>query len=221
MLFLIRSDFVGLQLLISLTSRWSFAKTISRFSGQWNAFDGLQRWHGVNRAKYMQQAVEQQLDRTDQELVYQALKAYFGVLFARKQEQVAEDALKTAQGIEASSRARVDSGMVVDSDLLSARVVTSRCKQELIAAQDGLLLARTQLALALGMPADTAYDPEEAFEERQVPAVTAAELESEALEKRPDLKRVDLERNAQAKSVSIARGALAPRLKLKDSPPTG
>ena len=109
----------------------------SRFSGQWSLFDGMQSWFGVSRAKYMQQAVEQQLDRTDQELVYQAVQAYFGVLLAQRQEQVAEDALKTAQAIEASSRARVESGMVVDSDLLSAQVVTSRRKQELIQTRDG------------------------------------------------------------------------------------
>ena len=198
----------------------------SRFSGQWSLFDGLQSWFGVSRAKYMQQAVEQQLDRTDQELVYQAVQAYFGVLLAQRQEQVAEDALKTAQAIEASSRARVESGMVVDSDLLSAQVVTSRRKQELIQMQDGLALARTQLALALGMPADTAYEPQEALAERRFPTASAAELESKALEKRPDLKRVESERSAQAKTVSMAKGALAPRLNVfgsweTDSPSPG
>ncbi len=189
----------------------------SRFSGQWSLFDGLQSWFGVSRAKYMQQAVEQQLDRTDQELVYQAVQAYFGVLLAQKQEQVAEDALKTAQAIEASSRARVESGMVVDSDLLSAQVVTSRRKQELIQTQDGLALARTQLALALGMSADTAYEPQEALAERQFPAATAAELESKAMEKRPDLKRVESERSAQAKSSIDGQGrtgSAAERLRL-------
>lgn len=184
----------------------------SRFSGQWSLFDGLQSWFGVSRAKYMQQAAEQQLDRTDQELVYQAVQAYFGVLLAQKQEQVAEDALKTAQAIEASSQVRVESGMAVDSDLLSAQVVTSRRKQELIQMRDGLALARAQLALALGMPADTAYEPQEALAERQFPAATATELEMTALEKRPDLKRMESERSAQAKSLSMAKGALAPRL---------
>jgi outer membrane protein TolC len=184
----------------------------SRVSGQWSLFDGLQSWFAVTRAKYMQQAVEQQLDRTDQELVYQAVQAYFGVLLAQRQEQVAEDALKTALAIEASSRARVEGGMVVESDLLSAQVVTSRRKQELIQAQDVLALARVQLALALGMPSDTTYDPQETLQERHFPTATAAELESRALDKRPDLKRVDSERSAQAKSVSMAKGALAPRL---------
>ena len=198
----------------------------SRFSGQWSLFDGLQSWFGVSRAKYMQQAVEQQLDRTDQELVYQAVQAYFGVLLALRQERVAEDALKTAQAIEASSRARVESGMVVDSDLLSAQVVTSRRKQELIYTQNSLALARAQLALALGTPADTAYDPQESLEERQFPTATAAQLESMALEQRPDLKRVESERGAQARTVSMAKGALAPRLNVfgsweTDSPSPG
>ncbi len=198
----------------------------SRFSGQWSLFDGLQSWFGVSRAKYMQQAVNQQLDRTDQELVYLAVQAYFGVLLAQKQEQVAEDALRTAQAVEESSRVRVESGTVVDSDLLSAQVVTSRRKQELIQLQDGLALARTQLALALGMPADTAYEPQEALTERQFPTATPAELEATALEKRSDLKRVEAERGAQAKTVSMAKGALAPRLNVfgsweTDSPSLG
>ncbi len=198
----------------------------SRFSGQWSLFDGLQNWFGVSRAKYMQQAVAQQLDRTDQELVYQAVQAYYGVLLAQKQLQVAEDAVKTAESIEQQSRARVESGMAVDSDWLSAQVVTSRRKQELIQMRNGLALARAQLALALGMPADTAYEPQEALAEREFPAATAAELELKALEKRPDLKRVESERSAQAKSVSMAKGALAPRLNVfgsweTDSPSPG
>jgi outer membrane protein TolC len=86
----------------------------SRFSGQWSLFDGLQSWHGVSRAKYMKQAAEQQLDRSDQELIYQAVQAYYGTLLAQRQVQVAEAGLETAQAIEASSRARVESGMVVE-----------------------------------------------------------------------------------------------------------
>ena len=198
----------------------------SRFVGQWSLFDGLKSWYGVSRARYMQQATEQQLDRTDQELVFQAVAAYYGVLLAQKQVQVAEEALRTAEGIEASSRARVESGMAVDADLLSAQVVTSKRKQELIQAQDHQALARTQLALALGMSADTVYEPQEALTDRNFPATPVTELESEALEKRPDLKRIESERSAQAKNVSMAKGAFAPRLNVfgsweTDSPTPG
>ena len=37
----------------------------------------------MKRAKYTKQAAEQQLDRADQELVYQAVQAYYGALLAQ------------------------------------------------------------------------------------------------------------------------------------------
>ncbi len=198
----------------------------SRFSGQWSLFDGLQSWYGVTRAKYMQQAAEQQLDRTDQELVYRAVEAYNGVLLAQKQVAVAEAGLESARAIEAESRARVESGMAVDSDLLSAQVATASRQQELIEARNALALARSQLALVLGMPSDTLYEPQEIPGEHNFPAITVVDLEQQALAKRPDLKQVESERSAQAKNISMAKGAFAPRLNVygsweTDSPSPG
>ena len=184
----------------------------SRFSGQWSLFDGLQSWYGVKRANLAQQASDQQLDRTDQELVYQVVQAYYGVLLAQKQWEVAQDGVKTAEATEASSRARVESGLAVQSDLLSAQVATASRKQELIQAQNALALARTQLALALGMPSDTEYEPQQSLHDRSLPPAKVQELETQALEQRPDLKRLDLGYEAQSKSITMAKGAFAPRL---------
>jgi len=184
----------------------------SRFFGQWNLFDSTQSWKALDRAKYMNFAAEQQLNRTDQELVYQTVQAYYGVLLAQKQVQVAEDAVKTVEAIEQQSRARVESGVAVDSDLLSAQVQASGRQQELIERRNQLALARTRLALAMGAAADAAYQPQEAPEERALPAADVNQLEKTALEKRPDLKRSEWERSAQEKSVSMAKAAFGPRV---------
>jgi outer membrane protein TolC len=184
----------------------------SRFSGQWNLFDGLQSWYGVARARYMKQAADQQLDRADQELVYQTVQAYYGALLAQRQVHVAEAGLETAQAIEASSRARVESGMVVESDLLSAQVATASRKQELIAAENALSVSQTQLALAVGVSSDTLFEPQAALADRTFSPPPVAELEQLAIEKRPDLKRMESERLAQQKNISTAKGAFAPRL---------
>src|SRR3974377_2614846 len=63
----------------------------SRFFGAWNLFDSTQSWKALDRANYMNLAAEQQLNRTDQVLVYQTVQAYYTVLLAQKQWQVAED----------------------------------------------------------------------------------------------------------------------------------
>ena len=198
----------------------------SRFSGTWSLFDGLQSWYGVSRAKYMKQAAEQQLDRSDQELVYQAVQAYYGTLLAQRQVEVAKAGLATAEAIESKSRARVESGMVVESDLLSAEVATAARKKELISAQNALSLARTELALAIGMTSDSLPEPQEALADRSFSPAPLADLETESLDKRPDLKRVESERSAQAKNISMAKGAFAPRLNVygsweTDSPTPG
>lgn len=184
----------------------------SRFSGQWNLFDSTQSWKALDRAKYLNFAAEQQLNRTDQELVFQTVQAYYGVLLAARQVQVAEDALKTVEAIEQQSKARVESGMAVESDLLSAQVQHSARQQELIERRNQLALARTRLALAMGAAADAAYQPREALEERVPPAADVNRLEKTALEKRPDLKRSEWERSAQDKSVSMAKAAFGPRV---------
>lgn len=184
----------------------------SRFFGQWNLFDSTQSWKALDRAKYLNFAANEQLNRTDQELVFQTVQAYYGVLLAQKQVQVAEDAVKTVEAIEQESRARVESGLAVDSDMLSAQVQASSRQQELIERRNELALARTRLALAMGAAADAAYQPKEALEERSFPAGDVNQLEKTALEKRPDLKRSEWERNAQDKSVGMAKAAFGPRL---------
>jgi outer membrane protein TolC len=184
----------------------------SRFFGQWNLFDSTQSWKALDRARYLSFAANEQLNRTDQELVFQTVQAYYGVLLAQKQVQVAEDAVKTVEAIQHDSRARVESGLAVDSDLLSAQVQASARQQELIERQNELALAQTRLALAMGASADTAYQPKESLEERTFPSTDVNQLEKMALETRPDLKRSEWERSAQDKSVAMAKAAFGPRL---------
>jgi outer membrane protein TolC len=198
--------------LYSLNRPTPIGNYASRFSGQWNLFDSTQSWKALDRAKYLNMAAEQQLSRTDQELVFQTVQAYYAVLLAEKQVQVAQDAVKTVEAIEQQSRARVESGMVVESDLLSAQVQHSARQQELIERGNELALARTRLALAMGAGADAMYQPKEALEERALPAPDVNQLEKTALEKRPDLKRSEWERSAQEKSVSMAKAAFGPRV---------
>ena len=164
----------------SLNRPTPFGNYASRFSGQWNLFDSTQSWKALDRAKFMNVAAEQQLNRTDQELVFQTVQAFYGVLLAQKQVQVAEDAVKTVEAIEQQSRARVESGMAVDSDLLSAQVQHSARQQELIERRNQLALAQTRLALAMGAGSDAVYQPKEALEERAFPAADVNQLEKTA-----------------------------------------
>ena len=184
----------------------------TRFSATWKVFDSGASWLNLSRSHKLQQAADRQLDRTEQELVYRVVEAYDGLLLAAKQQKVAEDAVKTAQATLDQSRARYETGMTVESDLLSAQVELGERQQQLIRARNDVELARARFNHELGTSFDSSYEPAEALAERSFPLAPLPELEHEALEKRPDLQSLRLEESAQGKSVSAAKAAFGPRV---------
>jgi outer membrane protein len=184
----------------------------TRFGGTWNLFDSFASWHGINRAKQMNVAASHELERTDQEILFRVVQSYYGTLLAAKQLEVAEQAEKTANSIMDRSQVRFDAGLVVESDLLSAKVRLAGREQELIRARNNLELAHAQFNTAMGAPADAQYEPADSLAEKTLTAVPLGELEQKALTTRPDLKRIEAQQSAQDLSVAIAKSSFGPRL---------
>ena len=184
----------------------------TRFGGTWNLFDSFATWHGINQAKQINQAAAHQLDRTDQEIVFRVVGSYYDVLLAAKELEVAEQSAKTASSIMGRSQARFDSGLTVESDLLTAKVRMAERQQEVIRARNTLEVARAQLNTAMGIPLDTPFQITEALAERTLPAPVLGEVEKQALANRPDLKRIASEEAAQRQSVSVAKSSFGPRV---------
>jgi outer membrane protein len=184
----------------------------TRFGGTWNLFDSFATWHGISQAKQMNEAVGHQLDRADQEIVFRVVSSYYDVRLAAKELEVAEQSANTAQAIMDRSQARFDSGLTVESDLLTAKVRMAARQQEVIRARNALEVARAQLNTAMGMPLDSPFQTTEALAERTLPAPVLAEVEKQALGNRPDLKRIASEEAAQRQSVSMAKSAFGPRV---------
>ena len=189
-----------------------FGNFTTRFGGSWNLFGSFASWHGVNRAKQMNEAAGHQLERTEQEIVFRVVDSYYGVLLATKQLEVAEQAVKTSQSILDRSQARFDSGLVVESDLLTAKVRMAARQQELIRARNNVYLAGAQLSAAMGMPVDSLFQPTEALAEPTLPVPALLEVEKQALTSRPDLKRIQSEEAAQRQSVAMAKSSFGPRV---------
>ena len=184
----------------------------SRFSGNWSLFDSFANLKSVARAKDLRQAAGHQLERADQETIFRVVQAYLGLLLAQKEQDVAEQSVKTAQSILDRSQARYQSGVVVQSDLLSAQVRLASRQEELIRARSNLAFAAAQLDTAMGVPADTEFQPSQGLSEGALPQAALADLETRALASRPDLKQIAAQQTAQEKSVSIAKSAFGPKL---------
>ncbi len=205
--------FTGADLALNvLNTPTPFGNFATRFGGTWNLFDSFGSWRAINRAERVKDAAGHQIERTDQEIVFRVVDSYYGVLLAKKQLEVAEQSMTTAQAILDRSKDRFESGVVVESDLLSAQVRLATRKLELIRAQNNLALARAQLSTSIGISTENDFDPAEALAEQNLPATTLEEAEKKAVELRPDLKRLRSQEVAQQKSVSIAKSSFGPRV---------
>jgi outer membrane protein len=189
-----------------------FGNFATRLGGTWNLFDSFGSWRAVTRAERVKDAAGHQLERTDQEIIFRVVDSYYGMLLARKQLEVAEQSMKTAQAILDRSKDRFESGVVVESDYLSAQVRLATRRQELIRAQNNMAMAQAQLSTSMGLSAETAVDPVEVLAEKNLPATSLDDLEKQAVDRRPDLNRVRSEEAAQQQSVSIAKSSFGPRV---------
>lgn len=189
-----------------------FGNFTTRFGANWNLFDSFATWHGIARAEQMSKAASRQLDRTEQEIIFRVISSYYQALLAAKELDISQQAVKTAQAIADDSQARFDTGLVVESDLLTAKVRLAGRQQDLIRAKNNFDLARAQLSTAMGVPADSTYQLTEALAERSLPVSVLQELETQALAHRPDLKRIESEEAAQRQSVAIAKSAFGPQI---------
>ena len=184
----------------------------TRFGGTWDLFDSMASWRSVNRAEQSKTATDHQLERTDQEIVFHVTESYYGVLLAKKELEVAGESMKTAEAILERSKNRVESGVVVESDSLSAQVRVASRKQEIIRAQNNLAMARAQLGIAMGLSTQNDFESADTLTEKLLPSTPLEELEKQAIETRPDLKRIRSEEAAQQQSVAIAKSAFGPRV---------
>jgi outer membrane protein TolC len=189
-----------------------FGNFATRFGGTWNLFDSFASWRGLNRARWMNEAAAHQLDRTDQEIVFRVVSAYYGVLLAMKRLDVAQQAEKTAKSILDRSQDRYDSGLAVESDVLTAKVRMAARQQDVIRARNNVKIAEAQRNTAMGVPADAPFEAKEALAERSLSLPELEEVEKQALANRPDLKRVASEEAAQRQSVSMAKSGFGPQV---------
>ena len=160
----------------------------------------------------MNEAAGHQLERTDQEIVFRVISSYYGVLLAAKQLEVAEQSAKTTRSIMDRSQARFDSGLVVESDLLMAKVRMAERQQEVIRDTNTLEEARAELNTAVGMPVESPFQLTEGLAERALPIPALQDVEQQALTNRPDLKSIASEQAAQRQSVAIAKSSFGPRV---------
>jgi TolC family type I secretion outer membrane protein len=186
----------------------------TRFDGQMSLFDSGRTWFRVQGAKRLRTAAEFQTEQARQDLILEVVRAYYGVLVSRENAAAASDALGVAESNEKRIKDMRASGLVVDSDVLSARVFVAQMKDREIRAKNRAEVARLVLARELGLAPDARPEPSESLTEPAELTKTLQEWEQFAMNRRPALRAAELQQDAATSGKKAARAEFGPRLDL-------
>lgn len=193
------------------SSRNNFATV---FSLTLPVFNGGQNWIGLSQAKLGHQAEYMAAFQTRQLVLAQTITSYMGVLLARENLIVVEEALNTAQAHLDLVGSRLRSGLVVKSDLLRAEVRVAELEQERLQAQSQLEISRASLNATIGFEVNRVFCLTTPLERASELRGALTAWTDKAMEHRPDLTQLKLQETVAEKEVSKSKAAHLPSVHL-------
>lgn len=175
-------------------------------------FDQRETQTHIATARIQQQQADQQTSLVEQQIRFEVVKSYYGLLLSRAKLKVAEEAVRTAEADVKRARDLVETGIVVQSDWLAARVQLAQFRQQQIQMTGELATTLAALNVALGLPVDTPQRPLAELIDRRFSIDAVQVLSSQALQNRPDYQRAVLSSQATTAQLHGARGEWLPRI---------
>jgi outer membrane protein len=177
-------------------------------------FDQLQTYTRVIQARLGQQQAELQKAMVEQQVRFEVLRSYYGVLVAHAKKEVAEGTVKMAESDIKQIRDRFRNGLVVESDLLAGEVQLGEFRQYQIDSEGELAIAYAALNAVLGVPVDTPQKVTVERMDKQFQIPQKEELIRLALLRRPDYIRAGYSVQSTQEGVRGAKREYLPRLDL-------
>jgi outer membrane protein len=151
------------------------------------------------------------LDNTSESVVFTVKQAYYGVLQAKRNRDVAEETVKQFQQHLEQAKGFYEVGTAAKYDVTKAEVDLSNSKLSLIKAENTLKIARVTLNNAMGVPDAPEYSIEDNLSYGKY-EITFDEALQRAYQNRPDLQSLIFQRRAAAQSIELAKKGYYPVL---------
>ena len=106
-------------------------------------------------AQYAEEIAERQQSLTTDQVIYNVDVAYWFVVSLRAKERLAKSYVALLDTLDANINAMEREGFATKADVLAVAVKVNEAKVDLLKVENGLSLARMQLAQLCGLPVDT------------------------------------------------------------------
>lgn len=168
----------------------------------------------VEKARLSDEQAQADVRWSEQQIRFQVIEAYYGVLLAREARDVATQAVASAEAeVERLQNLR-DQGLVVSSDLLSMEVQLAEFQQQEIEAEGDERVAEAFLSTVLSQPLDRRYQVHGQLEERDFTIGGESQLIQGALRNRPDYQKLETMVRQREQDIRSRRGQYLPDLNL-------
>lgn len=175
-------------------------------------FDQLQAGSQIDQAKIGQEQADWRKEAIRQQIRFEVIHSFFGVLVAQARKNVADEAVKTAEAEVNRIHNLFAQGIVVQSDLLAAQVQLSEFHQQEVQAAGDLAVANAALNITLSLPVEKEHALRGQLEEKTFEVPGTDQLISQALAHRPDYARGNAAVLSAEKGIREARGQYLPRI---------
>ncbi|HTF99404.1 MAG TPA: TolC family protein [Nitrospirota bacterium] len=165
----------------------------------------------VDISKYNLASARSDLRTTQDTVILSVKQAYYGVLQAKRNRDVAADVIKQFQLHLDQARGFYSVGTKARIDVIKAEVDLSNAKLSLINAENAIKIAWVTLNNVMGVPDAPEYQIEDDLSIHKFP-VTLEEATSRAYSNRPDLQSIIAKRQAAETNIGLARTGYYPVL---------
>lgn len=165
----------------------------------------------VDISKYNLESSRSDLTATEDTIILSVKQAYYGVLQARRNRDVASDVIKQFQLHLDQAKGYYEVGTKAKIDVIKAQVDLSNAKLSLINAENALKIAWVVLNNVMGNSELRVYEIEDNLSFQKYP-ISLEEATARALENRSDLKSISAKRQAAETNISYARSGYYPVL---------
>ncbi len=152
--------------------------------------------------------------KTRQTIIAQTALAYTHLLLAKKNLEVILHSLESARASLNMVKSRYTSGFSVKSDLLRAKVRIADLTQQRLSAISRIEIGRGYLNTAMGIPLETPVNAVPYFENSWKVKENQGDLMVKAVEKRPELQILKLQKDMAEKGIKIAESGHLPSINL-------
>jgi outer membrane protein TolC len=145
------------------------------------------------------------IDRTEQDLALQVVRAFYGLLWAEKYERQVAETQQQKQSHADMARMRFKNGVATEVDVLRLEVAVANGQPDLARARNAVRQARALLNYYLGRPIEAPTGVSGEFVEKAWEDSDLEALTREALRRRPELNRLRIAERSAAMQLKLAR----------------